>query len=213
MCGLTLIYWWCSFKKMDLAYLKEILVSLEPEDFVQKYILDSSAIHVNDECIEYIRVRLSEAVGVEIAPSEIKLVGSAKLGFGLFQKKRKDSPVLPAFRPFGPESDIDVAICSAKLFDAIWTELSDYALAKPWMPHIMKNTGNYLVYGWLRPDQVPFEARLRTLDSFRDRLRMLSRSTVLGRRKVSGAIYRDVSFLAKYQVRGIAQCRNELIVQ
>lgn len=196
---------------MDITNLKAELINLEPEEFVQKHIIDASSCHISAEHTEYIRIRVSEAVGIDIASSEIKIVGSAQLGYGLFQKKRKDSPTLPAFRPFGPESDIDVAICSSQLFDTIWTELSDYALAKPWMPHIMKNTGNYLVYGWLRPDQVPLEARLRTLDSFQDRLRQLSKSSDLGRRKVSGAIYRDISFLTKYQVRGIAQCRKELI--
>ncbi|WP_156141270.1 MULTISPECIES: hypothetical protein [Aeromonas] len=197
---------------MDLNTLKRCLVELEPDDFVNEHIVNAASLHVTEEQIEFIRIRISEAVGIDIASSEIVIVGSAKLGFGLFNKKKRDQAHLPAFRPFGPESDIDVAVCSPQLFDTVWNELSDYALAKPWMPHKMNKTGDYLVYGWLRPDQVPFEARLRTLDSFKDRLMQLSRTPQLMRRKISGAIYRDLTFLKKYQVRGISHCRKELII-
>lgn len=180
---------------------------------MRDFILDGPCLHIDKKAIELIRISLSEAVGITIDPEELFIVGSAKLGFGLFEKKQKDAEALPRFRPFGPASDIDVAICSTKLFDSIWNELCDYALAKPWLPHLMRNTGNYLVYGWLRPDQIPYEARLRTLDLFKDRLRKLSNNSALGRRKINGAIYRDVSFLSKYQTRGITQCRKELLDQ
>jgi len=198
---------------MDLATLKTNIASRGADDFVREFVLEAPCLHLDQRAIEHIRASLSEAVGITITPDEIVVVGSAKIGFGLFEKKRKDAEPLPRYRPFGPASDIDVAICSATLFDTVWKELCDYALAKPWLPHIMKNTGNYLVYGWLRPDQVPFEARLRTLDQFQDRIRKLSNSSALGRRKISGAIYRDISFLSKYQIRGIAQCRKELLDQ
>lgn len=195
---------------MDLPSLKSALSELEPIDFVSQHIIGGQPKHLNQEQLEYIRVRICEAVRIDIPATEINIVGSAKIGFGLFRKKLKHGGELPAFRPFGPESDIDVAICSSQLFDQAWVELCDFAIAKPWLPHIMKNTGNYLVYGWLRPDQVPREARLRTLDLFQDRMRDLSRSSELGRRKVSGALYRDLSFLSKYQARGISLCRKEL---
>lgn len=198
---------------MNLATLKTNITSREADDFVREFVLNGPCLHVDQKAIEYIRVSLSEAVGIAIEPEELIIVGSAKLGFGLFEKKRKDLEALPRFRAFGPASDIDVAICSARLFDLVWKELCDYALAKPWLPHIMRNTGNYLVYGWLRPDQVPYEARLRTLDKFQDRIRKLSNNSAIGRRKISGAIYRDVTFLSKYQTRGISQCRKELLDQ
>ncbi len=196
---------------MDLATLKASITSREADDFVREFILSADCLHVTSAAIEHIRSNLSDAVGIKIEPEEMVVVGSAKLGFGLFEKKRRDIDPLPRFRPFSPASDIDVAICSPQVFDTVWKELCDYAIGQPWLPYIMKNTGNYLVYGWLRPDQVPFEARLRTLDGFQDRLRKLSNDKILGRRKISGAIYRDVSFLSKYQTRGIAQCRKELL--
>lgn len=178
---------------------------------MREFILEAPCLHVAQNEIEFIRSSLSDAVSITIEPEELIVVGSAKLGFGLFEKRRRGTDPLPRFRPFGPASDIDVAVCSSQLFDTVWKELCDYALGKPWLPYIMKNSGNYLVYGWLRPDQVPLEARLRTLDNFQDRLRRLSIAAALGRRKISGAIYRDASFLSKYQTRGIAQCRKELL--
>jgi hypothetical protein len=196
---------------MDLRTLKANITSHEVEDFVREFVLAGPCLHVDQKAIDYIRDNLSRAVRIQIEPGELFIVGSAKLGFGLFEKKRKDSETLPRFRAFGAASDIDVAICSARLFDSVWKELCDYASAKPWFPYKMNNTGNYLVYGWLRPDQVPREARLRTLDSFQDCMRSLSNSLALGRREINGAIYRDVSFLSKYQIRGIAKCREELL--
>jgi hypothetical protein len=198
---------------MDLATLKASIISRDPNDFVREIIFSAHCVHIEPEGVRYIRVRLSEAVGIDIRPEEMVVVGSAKIGFGLFEKKRRDGDPLPRFRPFGPESDIDVAICSPELFDTVWKELCDYAIGKPWLPYIMRNTGNYLVYGWLRPDQVPLDARLRTLDKFQDRRREISNTAFLKRRKISVALYRDASFLYKYQTRAIAQCRKELLEQ
>lgn len=192
---------------MDIAQLKLEISDNEPREFVEKHIIQSENTRVSDEQIEIIRAAVSRATGIVVGPEEIQIVGSAKIGFGLFEKKRKDQSTLPAFRPFCGGSDIDIAFVSPALFDAIWFELASYANAKPWMPHRMNKLGDYMIYGWIRPDHIPYEARLRIYDIWRDTIRKLNASNYFGRRKLSGALYRDIEFLIKYQARGISQCK------
>jgi len=138
------------------------------------------------------------------------VVGSAKLNFGLFEKKTRSGEILPAFRPFRPESDIDIAVASPPLFEAIWNELSAYANAKPWMPWNSGKLGDYLVYGWLRPDHFPKGSRLRRCDDWWDTFHALSADSRLGRRTVRGALYYSLDHLKRYQLRGLNQCRLNL---
>jgi hypothetical protein len=192
---------------MDIDQLKSEILIHEPRDFVEKHIIRGVNNYVTDKQLEIIQNSVSRATGIKVQPCEIIIVGSAKLGYGLFEKKQKDQDVLPAFRPFSGNSDIDIAFVSSTLFDAVWNELASYAHGKPWMPHRMDKLGDYLVYGWIRPDHIPREARLRTYDIWRDTIRRLTASTYFHRRKLSGALYRDLEFLTKYQARGIAHCK------
>lgn len=195
---------------MDIEELKTLILSNEPREFVEQHVIGRDCLHFADDKIQLIRERIAKATGLAIQMDEIQIVGSAKLGFGLFEKKRKEQATLPAFRSFGGDSDIDIAFTSPALFDAIWDELAEYALGKPWMPHRMNKLGDYFVYGWIRPDHIPREARLRTYDSWRDEIRSLTASKHFNRRKLSGAIYRDLEFLIKYQSHSIANCKANL---
>ncbi|WP_275331658.1 hypothetical protein [Nodosilinea sp. PGN35] len=192
---------------MEIGQLKSEILTQEPRDFVEKYIVQAESTYITEKQIRIIQDTVSKATGIGIGFHEIAIVGSAKLGFGLFEKRRKEQASLPAFRPFDGNSDIDIAFISPLLFDVIWDELAAYAIGKPWMPHRMHKLGDYLVYGWIRPDHVPREARLRTYDTWQDSIRGLTASTHFDRRKLSGALYRDLEFLIKYQARGIARCK------
>ncbi|MEF8717541.1 MAG: hypothetical protein V5B35_03745 [Candidatus Accumulibacter necessarius] len=195
---------------MDIEELKYLILSNDPRDFVEQHVIGRPCAHITPDQIARIQHNITRATGVTIETAEIQIVGSAKLGFGLFEKKRQEQPTLPAFRRFGGDSDIDIAFTSPALFDAIWGELAAYAHGKPWMPHRMNKLGDYFVYGWIRPDHIPREARLRTYDGWRDEIRQLTASRHFDRRKLSGALYRNVEFLIKYQARSIANCRANL---
>ena len=73
--------------RMDLATLKTNIASREADDFVREFVLEAPCLHLDHSTIEHIRASLSEAVGITITPDEIVVVGSAKIGFGLFEKK------------------------------------------------------------------------------------------------------------------------------
>lgn len=195
---------------MDLAELQRLIRSSKPEDFVTNKILASECPHFKPEQLEHVRKSVAEVTGINIKHDEIYVVGSAKLGFGLHQKTKHDGEILPAFRPFDANSDIDIAFASSDLFDMIWKEISTYAFSKAIFPARINKLGDYLVYGWLRPDHFPRDTRLLNYDRWNDKIRTLGRDKLLGRRKISGALYRNVEFITKYQARGITTCKKNL---
>lgn len=195
---------------MTTDELKSQLLESDLEDFFENWILDTVSPHFPQQKIEIVRQKLAHKFGIAIEINHFHVVGSAKLGYGLFEKKTKQGEILPAFRPFGPDSDIDIAITCPDLFDAIWNELSAYANDKPWLPWDSGKLGDYLIYGWLRPDHFPKSARLRKCDDWWDTFRSLSADSRLGRRTIRGALYHSRDHLKRYQVRGLHQCRQTL---
>ncbi|QBF27620.1 hypothetical protein EXN22_18715 [Pseudomonas tructae] len=195
---------------MDLAELQQLIRNSKPEDFVINNILSNDCPHFKPEQLEHVRKSIAEVTGINIKDNEIYVVGSAKLGFGLHQKTKRDGEILPAFRPFNADSDIDIAFASAELFDMVWQEVSTFAFSQTRFPARINKLGDYLVYGWLRPDHFPRDTRLLNYDRWNDKVRSLGRDQLLGRRKISGALYRNVEFVTKYQARGINTCKKLL---
>lgn len=195
---------------MTADELKNQIRTSDIEDFVDSVILSEVAPYFTSQQIEIVCRALSVKFGVPIEQNHCCVVGSAKLGYSLFEKKIKDVGTLPAFRPFRPESDIDIAITSPALFDAIWDELSIFANAKTWLPWDSGKLGDYMIYGWLRPDHFPKGVRLSRCDDWWDTFRALSADFRLGRRTIRGALYHSRDHLRRYQLRGLNQCRLTL---
>ncbi len=197
-------------KHMDAAEFKTLIRNTSASEFVQTKVLIRDCPHFTEEQLKHVQKTISEATGVQIKDDEIFVVGSAKLGFGLHAKTTSEGNILPAFRPFDAESDIDIAFASAELFDIVWHELTSFAHTQSRFPAKINRLGDYLVYGWLRPDHFPKGIRLLNFDRWNDKVRSLKRDRLLGRRKISGALYRNVEFITKYQERGINACKKSL---
>ena len=159
---------------MTADEFKANLLTADLEDFVDNMVLGSPSTHFPSDQVAHVCQALSERFSVALDIDQMCVVGSAKLNFGLFEKRTRSGEILPAFRPFRPDSDIDIAVASPALFEAIWNELSAYANAKPWMPWDSGKLGDYLIYGWLRPDHFPKGSRLRRCDDWWDTFRALS---------------------------------------
>ena len=134
------------------------------------------------------------------------IVGSAKLGFSMTEKHASGGVILPRYRLFSPESDIDVAVVSPALFDILWNELSTYAHRVPRLPWDSKRLGDYLVCGWLRPDCFPENVRLRKCDAWWDLFRRLSADSRFGRRKIRGGLFHSKEHMKRYLRRGLSEC-------
>ncbi len=195
---------------MTVDELKTLILTTDLVDFVDSVVLAEESEYFAAEKISYVAVALSAKFNATVLPAQIRVVGSAKLGFGLFQKKTREGDVLPAFRPFRPDSDIDIAVVCPTLFELIWQELSAHANGKPWFPWDSGKLGDYLIHGWLRPDYFPKHVRLRRCDDWWDVCNSLSADSRLGRRSIRGALFYSHEQLRNYQLRGLNQCKLEL---
>jgi hypothetical protein len=174
------------------------------EDIVDEVLLADDAAHVSDENRAHLLNGLATIYGVDQASIRIWIVGSAKLGFSTVEKK-KGGKVLPRYRTFSALSDIDTAVVSPEIFRIIWNELSIYAHGRPWMPWNSRELGDYMVYGWLRPDYFPRRHVRKCIDWW-DQFRRFSADPRFGRRSVRGGLFYSVDDLRRYQRRSVLEC-------
>ena len=164
---------------------------------LEEFLLVEHAKHVSPTEMAYISKRVCKRFSVDETGLKLWIVGSAKMGFSLSEKRLKNGELLPRYRSFRPDSDIDVAIVHPQIFELIWNELSGHAHRAPFWPWNSYLLGDYLVCGWLRPDHFPRDARLGKCDEWWDCFRALSNESYLGRRKVRGGLYYSQVHLEK----------------
>ena len=191
------------------AEFRAALKGATADDIVDRFMLTPGADQVSLENIAFIQNSLASAYGVDPTTVQARITGSAKLGFSLVEKNRSGSPKRPRYRSFGANSDIDVAVISADIFNQIWLELSGHAHRAVWFPPAANRRGDYLVCGWLRPDHFPDGVRLPRCDTWSDTFRKLSADSRFGRRSVSGGIFASVAHLKQYMSRAVRECIAE----
>lgn len=210
-----------SYQQLSNTLIIKVPYGMTPEEFKQRIITDSldtiltdillsdEAKHVTIDQQNLIRKSLSEKFNVPIDSINLIIVGSAKLGFSISEKKNKiDNSVLPRYRQFSPQSDIDLAIICTPIFEILWNELSKYSFSVPYYPWQSNKFGNYLVCGWIRPDFFPQRVRLRKCDDWWDTFRYLSSRQVLGRRRIRGGLFYNLEQLKTYQSKALLECIN-----
>src|ERR1035438_9226026 len=84
----------------DLAYL------------LDDVLLADGAAHVRPEDIRHLRRSLAAKFGAAQDDVSVWVVGSAKLGFSITEKRLRDGILLPRYRTFSPSSDIDIVVVS-----------------------------------------------------------------------------------------------------
>ena len=188
-------------------FRKRILID-STETMLNEILLSDEAKHVSPDQIIYIKKKLSEKFNVPIDIIKLIVVGSAKLGFSISEKKLKDKSSLSRYRAFGPASDIDIAIVCQPIFEKIWNELTQYSFSVPFAPWQSTKFGDYLVCGWIRPDHFPKRVRLRKCDDWWDTFRLLSSKQVLGRRTIRAGLYYNMEQLKIYQSKALTECKN-----
>jgi hypothetical protein len=173
---------------------------------LDEVLLAPAAIHVAARDIEHIKAALVGKFDATTAAVEIWVIGSAKLGFSITEKRLPDGTTLPRYRTFSPTSDVDVAVVSCSIFELIWNELSTHAYQSPRLPWNSGALGDYLVGGWLRPDHFPKGVRLRRCDDWWDLFRSLSTDARFGRRKLRGGLFHSMEHMKRYLTRALNEC-------
>jgi hypothetical protein len=186
---------------------KALIPQLSDSEIVSQVILAGSAVHVSESNITYLIRRIAESFGVNKEEVRLHIVGSAKLGFSLSEKRKRDGRTLPRYRPFCDKSDIDVAIVCTSIFSMLWADLSAYAYRKARiMPWDSRKLGHYLVHGWLRPDHFP-GVRLPRCDLWKDTFMSFSSDRRFNWRSVRGGLFYSEADMVSYYSRSVRECR------
>lgn len=188
-------------KDLLIAELKD----LSADDFVSRNVLDRVPWLFSDRH-QYIEWKTSLGVELELDPYMLLVVGSASLGLSLSPYKR--------FNDFGPRSDIDVAVVSARHFDEAWRWLRE--LGPENLPE--RDEVERDMFKWHRRNLI-FDGAIAT-EKLLPKLPFGSTwMTALGHassreptqgRKINARIYRDFESLRKYHVANIRKIKLEL---
>lgn len=192
--------------------LKAALLEVTPDEFYNRYIEGRDTPHFSNEKLQFVSSVFEDFYRVSPNLDEMVIVGSSKLGYALHDKYQSGKIVGKAFRPYTTESDIDLAICSPRVFCLFWHELSQYSCTLPRMPVDNALLADYLVYGWLRQNHLPIVAPRLLMNCYNLRFvkGRIRQHRTKGHPKLELAIFHDKEHLRLYQCRSIRDCRNKL---
>ena len=157
-----------------------------------------------DEFYDF-RKRIAEKFQVSF--HEVYIVGSAKLGFSPFKRKK-----------FDLESDIDVAIVSRQLFDEILDQILYFQMEIRSSRQSITDKEmvkyhsflEYIALGWMRPDKLPVSISMRAVrnDWFAFFGSLSHGKSEVGNYKVSAGVFKDYKYLEMYTMSGMKQLKN-----
>lgn len=178
-------------------------------DFCRRHVLHGTPMIFkgNEDAYYEFRKRVASKFGINF--HEVFITGSAKLGFSPYKQK-----------PFDYDSDIDVAIISANLYDRIMSYIHEYQMAlrenrKAVSYEELKGYHKFLEYGaigWMRPDLLPTSFRVSELkrDWF-DFFDSISHGkSEVGNYKVTAGAFKSYQHLERYVLSGLHSLRTKL---
>lgn len=167
-------------------------------EIAQKYIIHRTPFIFGEDL--YYALKKSIGDHFDIHYNEVKMIGSAKLGFSIAPNK--------VWKELDDDSDIDMAIVSNDIFESFWKEMYKFNLSISARSETeQKNFNkfkNYFFRGWIRPDLLPFDFPQKT--KWFDFFRSISYKK-FGNRKITGAIYKDFYFFESYHTSNLKTLR------
>jgi hypothetical protein len=153
--------------------------------------------------------------GLAVDRNDIRVVGSGRLGFSLKPGRN--------FKLFSDDSDIDVVIVNAPLFDHLWLALLEAVYPRPPYPSRLggwlKDRTNELYTGWLTPREIRLDIRIigekaRPALQFKtlwfNSLKRASKYPPRRHEDVTGRLYRTWKHAELYHLNSIAALRKSL---
>ncbi|OKH64022.1 hypothetical protein EB74_11420 [Mycobacterium sp. SWH-M5] len=153
--------------------------------------------------IDYVRWRHEVAKRLSVDPVSIQVVGSARLGYSLNPGKN--------FKRFDKESDLDIAVVSADLFELTWRELRQLINARPELNERKSYLRKLVFDECIALDVVlPQLSYGKDWAYCRDELIELLGGDLIDR-EVKYRLYRNHSALRDYQIKGVQMARDRAI--
>jgi hypothetical protein len=178
-----------------LASFQGELGGASPLLLFRKWILNGSSLLLPPA--DYHELKQAVAVSFNVHPSEVVMVGSAKLGFSLKPARR--------YELFANKSDIDVAIVSPDRFVSIWRDIFLATTRSSWTH---EEFNSYLFRGWLRPDKFPRSEPPSVCRDWNNRVRDLTASRRFGPYDITIGMYHSWPFMERYQIMAIEDCQR-----
>jgi hypothetical protein len=202
---------------MTANEFREILLTESDKDrLLNRCLLDDEIPYVFDSdgrAWDSFRQEIAADLGIPI--SDIRVVGSSRLGFSL-----KPGRNLKAFHD---RSDIDVLVVSSVLFDDLWFGLLDAVYPRP--PATARSAGwlkarkDEIYTGWVTPVDIRldfriFGERVRPILNFKARwfnaLKKAARYPLRRHKDVRGRLYRTLQHARLYHLNSLGELRRSL---
>ena len=184
------------------------VTTIDVRTFVSHFVMDRVP-HLFVTRESYVEWKQQLADGLSVDPYAVTIVGSASTGFSLNPNKQ--------MKEFDHDSDVDVAVVSARHFDEAWHFLRSLnpaeMLALPPVARqaVKSHRQRYVFDGCIATDRIveylPFgPSWVQTLAT------VAALNPVLGR-VVNARLYRDHGALRSYQVQGLTKLRDVVLGQ
>jgi hypothetical protein len=185
----------------------ELLDSRDHEKIVNELLIAGVPFAFSDSPDAYDLLRSTLGAALRLPVDTMTVIGSGRMGFSLNPEKYGV--------PFSPESDLDVAVVSAELFDVAWFELlrlgrKYFSLDKNVQSWIDTHKGSNIFYGYVIPDRLQGAVAL-SWTWFRT-FKGLARNPSLAGRDVNGRLYRTwdhVRIHQLYSLRRVQQAQRK----
>ncbi len=148
----------------------------------------------------------------EVNINDISIVGSGKLGFS-YEKNTE----------FSLESDVDVVIVNAGLYENYQQAICDYQyqidrLKKNITVGELEQYNKFLAYfikGWMRPDLLPSSFDIEILrDNWFQYFKTLSNGrSEVGNYKVSAGLFKNLGYFKKYHLQSITRLYQKITLE
>lgn len=196
-----------------VAEFKELLLNQSLEETAKSQVFTGMpyAFLMQPAAMGVLRKHLAGQLG--IAPDDIVIIGSAQIGFSLSPDN------FP--RAFTKDSDIDVLLVDAKMFDAIWNTLLAWHYPRRfWLDGAdwewAKRRKDEIYWGWLEPSEIHYRGLsfpdvlrpMRDLSAnWFNAFKSLARYPEFMGRDVNGRLYRTWDHALAYQVASLKKIK------
>lgn len=189
---------------VELTTFRALIRDRSPSDLAAQF-LEAGTVAAFDTSLGYQAFlgRIREVLG---AVETAAIVGSGNWTFSLNPQK--------AFRPFGPHSDIDVAIVSPERYNFLWEEMrllhrnEFYRLSYP-ERRALRRSGENVYSGFISPTWIPHRDPRRALE-YKRILNGLSDASV-AYRPVKMMFFKNLIEAVDYYGRGFIAAKKDMI--
>src|SRR5438128_10586931 len=183
----------------------DLLNSRDHTKIVDEILVAGIPFAFRDSPADYDVLRTSLGTALHLSADSMTVVGSGRIGFSLSPEKYGT--------PFLPESDLDVVVVSAEMFDVAWFDLLRLGrkylnLRKQVQSWVDAHRENHVYFGFIIPDRLP--GAVAVSPTWFRTFRGLARNPSLAGRDVNGRLYRTWDHVYVHQLYSLRRIQQGL---